>query len=369
MIGQKGLPAHSGGVERHVEDVSIRLAHSGTDVVCYARRAYARGRSYPATYQGVTLRYIPTIQSKHFETIIHVFLSTLNAICDRRVTVIHYHGIGPALFSWIPRIARPTVRVIATFHCQDYYHQKWGVFARAAFRLGEFFACTVAHETIAVSQLIRDYIFKRYGRRARYIPNAVPLREHRAARTIASLGLARDSYILCVARLVRHKGLHTVIESYRAAVLSGARLPKLAIAGANAYTKSYEQELKKAADGCPSVIFLGEQTGEVLSELYSNAALFVQASESEGLSYTLLEAMSYGCPLIVSDIPEHRELIKDEQLFFRSKDSDDLRQKLIGYFSKPHAVVAASNGNRETVRREYNIEKIMPRVLEVYGVA
>ena len=40
IIGQKGIPAKSGGVETHVEELSIRLAKCGHDVFVYARHNY-----------------------------------------------------------------------------------------------------------------------------------------------------------------------------------------------------------------------------------------------------------------------------------------------------------------------------------------
>jgi glycosyltransferase involved in cell wall biosynthesis len=49
--------------------------------------------------------------------------------------------------------------------------------------------------------------------------------------------------------------------------------------------------------------------GTVLEELYANAAVFVLPSLLEGLPLTLLEAASYGCSIVASDIPPHLEVI------------------------------------------------------------
>ena len=49
--------------------------------------------------------------------------------------------------------------------------------------------------------------------------------------------------------------------------------------------------------------------GTVLEELYANAAAFVLPSLLEGLPLTLLEAASYGCSIVASDIPPHLEVI------------------------------------------------------------
>ena len=65
-----------------------------------------------------------------------------------------------------------------------------------------------------------------------------------------------------------------------------------------------------------------------MEELFSNAAMYVQPSEIEGLSIALLEAMSYGLPCLVSDIPENREAIGDCGLTFKSGDVIDLNEKL-----------------------------------------
>lgn len=366
MIGQKGLPAHSGGVERHVEDLATRLVAEGVEVVVYARTSYSVSSPAPESLEGVRLVYLPTLNSKHFEMVIHVFLSTIHALCDRRVSVMHYHGIGPSLFCWIPRLLRPSMRVIVTFHCQDYYHQKWGALARTIFRIGEVFACAFSHELIAVSQTIREYVAKTYGREAHYIPNAVPLREKHSAHHIGQWGLTTGEYLLCVARLVKHKGIHTVIQSYTRAIAGVSNPPKLVIVGAPAYTEDYERSLKKAAERYPSILFLGEQGSDILAELYSNARLFIQASESEGLSYTLLEAMSYGCPVLVSDIPEHKELVQGEQALFENKNGAHLTQKLQEFFNYPHPVSRLAANHRDHVRELYNVEHSVQNALRLY---
>ena len=42
MIGQKGIPATYGGIERHVEEIGARLAERGHEVVIYARPHYTK---------------------------------------------------------------------------------------------------------------------------------------------------------------------------------------------------------------------------------------------------------------------------------------------------------------------------------------
>ena len=44
MIGQKGMPAKFGGVERHVHELSVRLVDIGHKVTVYSRKWYTKGR-------------------------------------------------------------------------------------------------------------------------------------------------------------------------------------------------------------------------------------------------------------------------------------------------------------------------------------
>jgi glycosyltransferase involved in cell wall biosynthesis len=59
----------------------------------------------------------------------------------------------------------------------------------------------------------------------------------------------------------------------------------------------------------------GFQKWESLSELYSNAGLFVLPSYHEGLPIVALEAMSYNLPILLSDIPANKEVVLSEETF------------------------------------------------------
>lgn len=368
MIGQKGLPAHSGGVERHVDELASRLVTDGHEVVAYARKHYTLNANCVQSYRGVKLVYIPTINTKHFDMVTHTFLSTIHALFSR-ADVIHYHGIGPSIFAWIPRVFKPGVKVYSTFHCQDYYHAKWGMIARTAFRVGEFIACRVSHETIVVSKVLKRHVMTRYSRKAIYIPNGVTIPQRRLIKKISRFGLTPKGYILSVSRLLRHKGIHYLIDAYRMLKAKGIVLPPLVIVGESTFTDSYVAELKKQAAGDNNIIFLGAQHGDVLAELYSNAALFVQPSEQEGLSLALLEAMSYGAPVLVSDIAENKEVVPWVGYSFHNKNVTDLADKITAIFAKPASTAVSAKKNRAHVKANYNFDHLVGKTVRAYGHA
>jgi len=365
MIGQKGIPAHSGGVERHVDDLSRRLVQAGHEVIVYCRKNYSLNYNCVQEYFGVKLIYTPAIPSKHLGTVSHVFFSTLHALFQKG-DIIHYHGIGPSLFAWIPRVFTPKVKVISTFHCQDYYHQKWGLLAKLVFHVGEWFACTVTNHTIVVSKYLQRFVATRYKRRALYIPNAVSLGERVKPSLITPYGLTTGNYILSVSRLVKHKGIHTIIEAYSALLKRHKNMPLLVIVGDSVFTDEYVASLKELAAGSDKILFLGEQQGAVLSELYSNARLFIQASQTEGLSYALLEAMSFGASVLVSDITENKEVLSAVGHTFKTGDIQDLAHQMNTLLFHSNVIRKSRTLNREYVKAHYNLDAAMGRVLGFY---
>jgi glycosyltransferase involved in cell wall biosynthesis len=183
--------------------------------------------------------------------------------------------------------------------------------------------CSVswADALTAVSHTQCDYFQREYGAACEYIPTAVELRQPRQPRLLHEHQLRGRDYILFAARLVPEKGAHYLIPAYRALKTDCSLL----IAGDGSQSPAYTARLKELAGGDPRIRFAGDVRGELLEEMLSNARLFVQPSELEGLSIGLIEAMSYGLPCVASDIPENLEVIGDAGLRFRSKSVEDLR--------------------------------------------
>ena len=58
------------------------------------------------------------------------------------------------------------------------------------------------------------------------------------------------------------------------------------------------------------------------------AWIFISASRSEGFDISLLEAMGSGCACLASDIPAHRELIREGVDGYLFKDEAELKKEL-----------------------------------------
>ncbi len=363
FIGQKGIPSKSGGVEKHVEDLSVRLAGLGHEVLVYTRPNYSDPSM--VKYKGVKLISLPSIATKHLDAITHTFRACLD-VAKRDVDVIHFHSIGPSSMLWLVKLLKPGVPVVVTFHCQDYYHQKWGILARAYLKFGEIIACKLADRTITVSKTLKDYAARNYKTAADYIPNGVEIPSNESSeRGIKYFGLKKDAYILAVSRLVKHKGLQYLIEAFKQIKTD----KKLVIVGGGAYTDKFVHQLKEMAKVDKRIIFTGPQSGPIVGELFANSYLFVQPSESEGLSIALLEAMSHGKTTVVSDIPENKEAIGYTGFTFRSKCPADLMGKLNCLLRNPKIVSEMGQLEKKRVKEEYNWGSIVDKIVKLYDNA
>jgi len=358
MIGQKGIPARSGGIERHVEELSAELVSRGHEVLVFCRSWYV----WPIRdHRGVHAIKTWSLPSKHLDAITHTFTSIIRASREK-VDVFHFHGVGPALLSWLPKLLRPSAKVVVTFHCIDRHHQKWNFFARTMLYLGERLACTIPDATISVSRTLETYCRLSYGVSTKYIPNGTQiLLEDSDPNLIKPFDLEPGAYLMMCARLVRHKGAHTLIQAWRKLKNDHPEVigdMKLAIVGGSAFTDSYVSELQRLAKNEPSIVLTGNQSGETLHSLFSHSYATVHPSESEGLPIAVLEAMGYGKCVLSSDIPENLELTKDHGVTFKTGSVKDLAEKMKMLLENPDLVRTVGTEARTHIAKHYDWKDI-----------
>lgn len=364
MIGQKAVPFYrDGGVETHVEQLATRLAKRGHEVTVFVRRRYVATKE--DVWEGVHLVRVPEIPTKHLGTISSTFFATL-AVLGGQFDIIHFHGVGPALLSWIPRIFT-RAKIVVTFHSIDRFHSKWGLLSRLVLRIGEWAALRIPHATIAASQSIVAYCKEYYSKEPVYIPNGVEIQKPKGAEQLTRWGLKRNGYLLTVARLVRHKGIHSLITSYKEIPDSIKGEMKLVIVGAPSFTRKYDAYLRELAGEDHRIVFTGYQTGEALKQLYGHAYLYVHPSEYEGLSLTILEAMSFGRCVLVSDIPENLEAIDHSGIPFEVGNEDDLATKITELINHPEIVEARGKLAIGYMKRHFDWDTIAEKTATLYA--
>ena len=365
MIGHKRIPSREGGVEIVVDELSTRLVQKGFQVDAYNRSGYhVSGKEFDEkrgkVYNGIRLLTIPTFKSSKLNAIVYSFLATIRALFGG-YGIYHYHAEGPCAMLWLPKLFGK--KVVATIHGLDWQRSKWGNFASDVLKFGEEQAVKHADEMIVLSRNVQNYFKENYDRETIYIPNGITRPDIKAADKITEKwGLKKDEYILFLARLVPEKGAHYLIEAYRK--LSTDK--KLVIAGGNSHSTEYVSQIHRIAEQDQNIILTNFVQGQELEELYSNAWVFVLPSDIEGMSLSLLEAMSFGNCCLVSDIQENVEVVEDKAVTFKKSDVDDLKKQLESLLAHPETVAAYKAASRDFICKKYDWDKITEQTMEVY---
>lgn len=364
MIGHKRVPSREGGVEIVVEELSRRMACLGNKVDVYNRSgSHVSGSAFDSIGselpENIRVITIPTPENKTLNAFVYSFLASLRALFGR-YDVIHFHAEGPAAMCFLPKLFG--IRTVVTIHGLDWQRSKWGGFASKYLKFGEKTAARCADEIIVLSDAVRDYFKKEYGRNTVYIPNGITQPDfEEIAEAAEKYGLKKDRYILYLGRIVPEKGIHYLIEAYSDMKTD---MP-LVIAGGSSHSEEYFARLKRSAEG-KNIIFTDFVQGRMLRELYSNAYLYVLPSDLEGMPISLLEAMSYSNCCLTSDIPECTQMCGENAVYFRKSSVDDLKNKLEYLIKNSDTVLEYKSRAHDYIISKYSWDDVVNRTLALY---
>ena len=323
VIGLRGIPGLMGGVEAHCEALLPRIAALAPqlDIEVVGRTPYLPpGES---DYRSVRIRTLYAPRRQGLEAIVSTFLGVLRAKL-RRARMVHIHGIGPALLAPLARVLG--MRVVVTHHSANYEHQKWSRFAQMMLRLGEVAAMRWANRVVVVAPWLARRLATRFPNRAsvvRMITNGAPdFGVSDGGAILTELGLEAGRYILAVGRLVPEKRFELLIEAVRRSGLDH----RLVIVGDADHEGTFARRLLSEADH--QIVFAGRRQRNALRTLLENAGLFVLPSSHEGMPLVALEAATFGCPMILSDIEPNRDLELPARHYFHSGDVADLVSRI-----------------------------------------
>jgi len=240
-----------------------------------------------------------------------------------------YHSlkhVGP-MFSGLKTIYRvPAVgQFLGNYPMNRLDHIYWNHIAGAAYRRADLL--------IAVSDYVADGLknhLKIADDRVVTINNGVDPRFRKLDKSEidetrwSEHGVNRP-YMLCVGNLVPVKNFETAIRAYALCVQDGEELPQLVLAGGQQHAHYNELQQLVAKEGLEaSVKFVGYQAGDDLLHFYNGATMLIHPSLHEGFSFTILEAMACGVPIIASDSTSIPEAAGNAALYHAPKDLEAL---------------------------------------------
>ncbi len=318
VLGIRGIPASYGGFEVTAENVVTRLAKRGHKITVYCRGS---GKGKPKSYKGVELVYLPSLELPHMSTPSHTTIAALHAIFKPYDAVFAFN-VGNALQVMLLRLFGK--RSVLFVDGLDWKREKYGKFGRWFLRRSEAVAVRVAKHIVVDAIPAKEHYLKTYGVEVHYIPSGSEIVDSvEPTGILEKLGLEPKRYVAVIGRLTPEKRQDMIARAFKRVKTD----MKLVIVGGNPYNPDYVERVRKAAEGDERIIVPGPIYGKEVDELYFNAAVFVNASQIEGTSLSILQAMGNGCALLVSDIPENVSAVHGAALVFKADSFDDFVEK------------------------------------------
>ena len=212
---------------------------------------------------------------------------------------------------------------------------------RILWRAKQHLALREAACLFTVSEAAREALARRFGIDPDLLPVVPeapdPVFHRRAAgeshAALTRLGLEPGApYFLYSGGINPHKNVETLLAAYAMLVARGDP-PPLVLVGeleSDPYVSAARAVREQISVlGIAGRVHLpGYVSDDELACLYSSATAFVSPSRSEGFGLPAVEAAACGAPVVLSDLPAHRETMGNAALFFPPLDAEALVAQL-----------------------------------------
>ena len=160
--------------------------------------------------------------------------------------------------------------------------------------------------------------------------------------------------ITIVSRLVTHKNIEKIIGA-----ISDLNNPliKLNIIG-DGPEQNQLQSISLKSDNKENIIFHGKLNRDDINNIFLNSDIYIQASNYEGLPHSLLEAMSYGIPVLCTPVGECKELLGSGDrgyLLDLPVSKDNIKSKINEIVSEKNIAIIKGQEAKDFVSEKYNL--------------
>ena len=345
-----------GGIESYMLNLATQLVHMGHEPIVFCESDHD-GEEQVNGFR--------VIHQKGFKSnlICKPWLGLKATIATIRhiggVDMIHYNAWPPSLWSPLARLFG--LRSLMQGHGLEWQRSKYSPMQQRVMKFMEWLTAHLNRNLIMCSNDQCVYFREHYGREAVTIPTAIYLPDAEAGEgsdVLERFGIRRGKYFLFLARLVQDKNPDYLIKAFRKVRGDGYQL---VIAGNNVSDPAYVHRLHELAEGCDDIIFTDAVYGRDKEALLRHAFMFCIPSTIEGLSISLLEAMSYRLPILASDIAANREVLeRDKAVWVRQESVDDLEEAFRATMEAPVSE-AVTDYNYRKVAENYTWQRVAER--------
>jgi glycosyltransferase involved in cell wall biosynthesis len=344
LLVNQAIPPYiiDGGI--HVYDLARGLAKRGYEVHLLLERKGSRSPQVPFDeypWEGfVAHQVVPIIKGLDWTSYMMLVGRYVKKLHEKyHFDVIHGHGPDAGFLLYY----RPNTRVVTTVHgayLGEYLALKkermglniitWTriVLGARLYTEIEKVACKRSDAVITVTPKDKPLIVKSYGiapHKVHVIPNGVDVEYLKSLANRYEFDLSAERpWVLFVGRLAPRKGLLDLLHAWRILKEKMQCKGSLLIAGSGELLSIVKLYAQKNLN----IIYLSLVPRGKLMKIYEESDIFVLPSLFEGLPYTLLEAIAFSKPLLISKYLGLQDVLKDYEYFADPKNVWEFATKL-----------------------------------------
>ena len=161
--------------------------------------------------------------------------------------------------------------------------------------------------------------------------------------------------ITIVSRLVSHKNIKKIIRAisdlndpliYLNIIGDGPELNQL-------------QKISLESNNKDNTIFHGKLNRDEINHIFLNSDIYIQASNYEGLPHSLLEAMSYGIPVLCTPVGECKEILGNEDrgyILDLPVSKNNIKSKISEIISEKNIANKKGERGKDFITEKYNFK-------------
>ena len=160
--------------------------------------------------------------------------------------------------------------------------------------------------------------------------------------------------ITIVSRLVSHKNIEKIISA-----ISDLNSPliNLNIIGDGPELNQL-QKISLESNNKDNIIFHGKLNRDEINHIFLNSDIYIQASNYEGLPHSLLEAMSYGIPVLCTPVGECKEILGNEDrgyILDLPVSKNNIKSKISEIIGEKNMANKKGERGKDFINEKYNL--------------
>lgn len=296
-----------------------------------------------------------------------------------RFDLVHFTQVNVPLLYF-----RPFIVTIHDLILHEFSTERGNFLRRLLYRLKRLpyflvFAKAVysSRKIIAPSQTTKDDLLRRYRVNPEKVIVTYESVDHYPSspgvkariETLEKYGIVKP-YLLCLASFYPHKNIRRLVGAFKLLKTEGMFSGQLVLVGKESdFSKLLRSSLER--EKIAEVVFPGAVNPQgylpdaEVEVILANAFIYVQPALKEGFGLPPVEAMVFGVPTAVSEIPSLHEMCGSAALYFDPIDAADMSQQLKLLIESADLRQELVSKGYENIKR-FSWRKMAEQTLEVY---